>query len=1332
MLTFPDFYRQRATRSAGRLSNPILGKFVSMDLPKDSIFIHVPDDDISFGPSVRDVPISMYDGDVMVDHVQSMTSTVGARVQQVNFQGMVRDYHKRFRKLTLARRVEVALRSSNSLMVVNLGMLPHMYRYQRTALSPYYKWSNIQNTYIAQVKRYCALTNERQMFMKIILPEVLPKLEDYKRVSKTPNTSWIKTFQEDDNAFQLMDLYLMIADDADKRAMSTYSKLTQEEANKLNIIFIAGVSWAMINVGDLKSWADESKSTDTQFLSFLDKLFEEKTPIDLEGVVGASTDPDNVTDAKLVTSTGKVDNDRGQRLDSAINEAAQKLSDNGLLSAGEKKRVEALATRYQKIKNPFGEGTLEDLAHIPAGTIESIPRINLPDIPTVFDKAMLNSSLKEMNDYYKDHLLESDVANMALQPQMAGFAVTDYKVNRVVDALNDYKIYSVQYTSISGSPSTVKIQIPTIRADGNFKANGVLYKMSPQRGDLPIRKVNPSKVALTSYYGKLFCIRGDKAAGNYGLWLTRKLMDICIQDKSPITNIRYSNVFSPNDVTTRTYAVLAERFVNFDVNGIKFYWNYSKLNEFFSKEQLGGIQEGYIPCGLKAGKVVSIDRDDNFWVHNGKEVSLLGDLPTTFGLPLGGAPLDVIEVGIFSKKIPIGILLGRVKGLKRVIHDLKAKYREVMAGTRYTLESDEYELRFADKTLIFSRSDKKAALILSGFASQRKFLAKYDASEFNTEDVYFNLLEEMGLGLRYLNEIDLIFKMFVEPITYRILLDMKEPTTFDGLLYRAAELLVTSDSPNEIDPNWMRIKGYERFSGLMYKQLVDAIRVQKSRPIATKAKLEVNPKAVWMGITTDTAVNLVEKTNPIHNIREKEILTFSGEGGRSGQSMTAPTREFHVNEMGLTSEATADSGKVAINAYATADPLFKNMRGLKDDFDINKNTAAQAWSTSALVSPAADRDDVKRINFISIQHDSGVSCRGYQVLPFRTGFEAVIAHRVDEEFAYAAKDDGKVVTVDDKHIRVTYKSSNVDDIIELGTFYGSVSGMYMPQRVISDYKAGTRFTKGTILAFNTGYFQRNRFDPTQVDWKSGRIVTTALMESNDTFEDSSAISKETADEMGTEVTTVRPISIGYKQSVHNLVSIGDDVLDDDILCIIQDAFEGSGGNFDETAIDTLSLISSASPRIPHGGKIERIEVFYRGDKDDMSPSVRKIANWGDKQRTDRIKLLENEDAKTGELTESARIGGLVLDPDTMIIMVYATKTVNAVGGDKMVFGNSLKTVPGRVMAYPVESYDGRTIDCIFGYCSINARIVLSPLIMGLMNLYLEESAKHIVSVYNGK
>ncbi len=166
--------------------------------------------------------------------------------------------------------------------------------------------------------------------------------------------------------------------------------------------------------------------------------------------------------------------------------------------------------------------------------------------------------------------MAKDVSNAVLAVQNAGVAVTGYSVERVEDAINCYDMHTVRLTPVSGNPSTVRFRLPVIQPDGTFVGKGVHYRMRKQRGDLPIRKLSPSKVALTSYYSKLFVERSPRASCDYPRWLTNQIRSEALNIESvKIKELRSADVFDSSLHLPRVYSTLAMSFRSFETTPVR-------------------------------------------------------------------------------------------------------------------------------------------------------------------------------------------------------------------------------------------------------------------------------------------------------------------------------------------------------------------------------------------------------------------------------------------------------------------------------------------------------------------------------------------------------------------------------------------------------------------------------------------------------------------------------------------------------------------------------------------------------------------------------------------
>lgn len=339
----------------------------------------------------------------------------------------------------------------------------------------------------------------------------------------------------------------------------------------------------------------------------------------------------------------------------------------------------------------------------------------------------------------------------------------------------------------------------------------------------------------------------------------------------------------------------------------------------------------------------------------------------------------------------------------------------------------------------------------------------------------------------------------------------------------------------------------------------------------------------------------------------------------------------------------------------------------------------------------------------------------------------VVAHRTDDLFAQAAKQDGEVLDVDSKSIKILNADGSVT-ALELGRRFGSAGGLTLPHSLTTGFKKGDKVKKGDIIAYNEGFFEPDYFNPKQVAWKAGVMATTAVMEAIYTLEDSSALSPELAEKLGTSVTKIKTVVVKFDQSVRNLVKVGDHVDLESILCTIEDAVTARADMFDEHSLDTLRLLSAMTPRAKTTGVVEKVEVFYHGDVDDMSESLQQLVAQADKERKALCRKL-NEPVVTGSVDQSLRIDGNGLELDQVAIKIYITHNVGTGVGDKFVFGNQAKTVVGHVLEGVHETLSGTKIDAIFGFKSFLDRIILSPMIIGTTNTLLRIIGEMAAEIY---
>lgn len=330
-------------------------------------------------------------------------------------------------------------------------------------------------------------------------------------------------------------------------------------------------------------------------------------------------------------------------------------------------------------------------------------------------------------------------------------------------------------------------------------------------------------------------------------------------------------------------------------------------------------------------------------------------------------------------------------------------------------------------------------------------------------------------------------------------------------------------------------------------------------------------------------------------------------------------------------------------------------------------------------------------------------------------------------FAYTAKDDGKVVSINNKGIIVEYKDGSKRGVT-LGRVYGKSEGSVYPHDIVSPLKLNDEFKKGDIIAYNTGFFEPDILDPKNVIFKTSFTAKVALLESNQTFEDSSAISSKLNSKLITKTTKVKSIVVNFNQNLIEVVQPGLNIKPNDPLMVIEDEITSVTSAFDEASLQALKALSNQTPLSKYEGTVDKIEVFYHGDKNDMSPSLRSLADRSDKLMAD-ICRSSGKSVISGRVNNEYRVDGNPLILDRAEIKIYITIQTGCGNGDKLIFANQAKSVIGEVMEYDIVTEDGMEVEALFGNTGFAARVINNPMEIGTSISLLKFIAKKAVELY---
>lgn len=966
--------------------------------PKGSIIHYWPDQLSIAGPSNQE-PFLEEVSTTFIDHISTLHTNEGRPMPSgLQLNTVLSNYRRDHRRYKALVRDRALTANKLNMLVVNYAPLNLLYRYTPTVKTEYYRWYNQARTFIATVNNLAQRIPEWAQFIEVNF-EAVPERKDYIRLLSTISKETLSKVQGG-SGFFLFELWKFLQFEP-----SIFDDLTTEATEALRIVVRHNARFSVFSLTQFKEWmSDRDPKTNIKraaqlaptrapilFLSYLDNLVVEEEVEDVEDtapaqVSHATPDDLNLDDLfnddlelgaakapKPVDTTAEekeiselLEQVRTDPLTSSIESTASALLKNKMISKSTYERAVEDALTFKTLENPWGgDETLDEFRTIKADDLTIPERQIIEDRSAIFDKSFLESTVLATQRKYVETVLPKDIVSSVLSVQKQNVAVKDYKIERKEDAVNAYEIHRVTVKPLRGGKSVLEFRVPIFDEQNKFMSNGNKQVMRLQRIDLPIRKVKPNRVVCSSYYGKIFVERVTRKASNYGDWLAQTIIKRGFDNEdTSITQLELNSVFTRKEKLPYTYTSVAASVGRFTamVNGrtFVFEFDYPRRKSLFTEAALSMENDERKVLAHSANCTLYIDlRDQVYLVDHAQDTPAytpLGDFPSVLGISTANAPVPAVEMKILDKTIPVGLALGYTMGLSKLVELLECQIRKVPRGERAVLASHEYRLTFDNETWVLSRADRRATLILGGLERQNKLLRQYSTEDFDGKDVYYRILEENKLSSRYLRKLDNTMISWMDHITEEILVSMGEPTTVEGLLVRAAEMLMTEDSPSVVAPEFMRYRGPERVAGIIYQEINRAVEAFNNRNGQDRT-IALNPISIWQKIVQDPAVLLVEEANPIQCLREQEGTTYRGFGGRPDRAMTAESRIFEERDRGVTSESTVDSGAVGVVNFLSPNANFDSVRGLTRAFDPAKDGNASLFSTSMLLAPLADHDD---------------------------------------------------------------------------------------------------------------------------------------------------------------------------------------------------------------------------------------------------------------------------------------------------------------------------------------------------------------------------------------
>lgn len=960
------------------------------------------------------------------------------------------------------------------------------------------------------------------------------------------------------------------------------------------------------------------------------------------------------------------------------------------------------------------------------------------DIPSVFDKSYNQNKIKSLDKQYLDEFMVKDGVRVAYSLQNNGYIVEDYKIEETSSILDTTQLHTIKVKSIEGKSSTLRFFLPKIDEDGSFKMSGNTYRIRKQRFETPIRKINSKRVCLTSYYGKVFIDKAYKKTFHYGYWFLRQLL------KNPeVENIVDGEIDYPDIKVNKLYGMLSKAIKSFIYGGCLFSFDYYTRTLGLDEKVVRDLESH----GIIVGRM--IDNDDIVLVMDNVDYKIykvsvksnsqsyfitLFDLIGTKDITEG--PIEFGAMKLHGDHIPVVIPLSYYIGLENLLKLLGCQYfidykdqdsAERKKSLDPELKAKMIKVKFLDADLYYLRNMGLSDVVIGGLFGYSKIVRETSFSSWNSRQAFPVIYAYFQYSPAIQVEINIMENMFIDPMTLSLLKTLKEPETFKGLILKACELMIDDNYTHPNDISGQIIKGYERLNGMVYNALSRALVKTEIESIFTASKITLDPYEVMKQIKDDSTTVNVDDLNPLATIKQGEDLSYLGLFGRNVITMTKKTRAIHPSEIGVVSESVKDNGQVGVTAYLSANPNIVNLRGKVEAINAEESGWGDIFSTSGLLTQWGDRDDMKRLNFSAIQGAHVVPINEMRAPVIRTGYESIVPLRSSDKFCISAKMEGKVINLTNKYMEVEYTDGKIDKYPIKTWTTKEEAGYCYTHRLVPNFQVGESFKKDDSLLYNPSFFEPDIFYPGRVIYKQGTLVNVAIVDDPETYEDSGAISHKLKQRLGITTTKVISIVIDKNDEVQDFVKIGQKVEPTDILFTFMDkdamSLSKDEAKLDSDALSLLRGLRSSSPKAKVRGKVSDVILYYNLEEiSEATDSVVELIMDSDK----RLKLNKGY---PGKVNSSYSIRGVPLEKGKIEIKVYIEVNEEMGTGDKAIFCNQIKFTVGDIFDNDVTTEDGREVEALFGYTSIQNRIVNSPILVGSTAALLEEIEKQAIELY---
>jgi hypothetical protein len=660
------------------------------------------------------------------------------------------------------------------------------------------------------------------------------------------------------------------------------------------------------------------------------------------------------------------------------------------------------------------------------------PGVNSPRFDAI------SSSYLRHGHYDRD--VAAVVASLSRDPDVPVFIEGVTREN-ASDAMTSKETMAVSYRDARGRAGSFRVDLPLFSSDGYVRVDGVRYTLTKQVLPLPVIKVRPDEVVITTAYNKATVSRFGQTASSRSAYI-HKLAVALDKIRPPGVTVELGSAAAANadETCTVEYNDIARTVRSIRAGGAGYIFSLPALEKELA--HLAPWSEGALdalaaaggqPLGWrqKGAEVLALDGDGVLLslrdgvapvpAEEGMDDAVYGTVeavaPGVAAAPGAASQRSAISrVRLLSQYLPVAVVCGFCDGLIPMLRKAGILF-EVRDGSTSAprRERGAVILSFSDCRVACPVPRLRDSLLVNGLQdvdTAERPLSEYGPGGLGWAEHIADRLGSPGHAKALRN----FQASFIDPKTRELLKAEKIPADLSGLLLYASSLLESNQHREANDLANYRLRGPEMVPAILYKALHKEMeRARATRGSSVPKRLSLPQNEVIRQMLAASNMEESADLNPLLELETRGMATWTGAAGGLTDSRVATRalRAYHPSMAGVFGYYTPDNTMVGVKRSLTFGTGVIDTNGRFGTGPPPDAGAPRLLAAGELLSAfTSQHSDPARIGMQSKQGTHTLPIGTHTPLLVGSGAERSLAHAIGQTFAWKSEAPGRVGSVD--------------------------------------------------------------------------------------------------------------------------------------------------------------------------------------------------------------------------------------------------------------------------------------------------------------------------------